>query len=147
MTKEEFKEYKKQKERERRMKMSEEKKNEIRFKDKEAKRGEKASMTDSEKAAFDGLAKDRSNSKIPEEVQYDRIADRIRKKAAKGEDNNEEDNHKELLEWVEYYKHNADSKKTLKRRSLDMFRRCEEFVREAVKEDTKSDDDEEEENW
>ena len=107
-------------------------------------------MTDIEKAASDGLAIDRRNSKIPEEVQYERIVDRqkkrrIRKKAAKGEDNNEEDNHKELLEWVDYYKHNADSKKTLKRRSLDMFSRCEEFVREAVKEDTKSDDDEEEE--
>ena len=54
-------------------------------------------MTDLEKAAFDGLAKDRRNSKIPEEVQYDRIVDRqkkrrIRKKAAKGEDNNAEDN-------------------------------------------------------
>jgi hypothetical protein len=29
---------------------------------------------------------------------------RTRKNAAKGEDSSEEDNHKELLEWVDYYK-------------------------------------------
>ena len=105
-------------------------------------------MADEEKDVFEGNALDHMmksrNLKTLEEVQYHRIVDRqnkrrSRKKATKGD----EDNPKDLLEWVGYYKQNEDSKTILKKRSVEMFSRCEELERNTVRDDTENDDDEE----
>ena len=83
------------------------------------------------------------NSKTLEELQYDRIDNRqTNRRSRKKADSDDE---KGLLEWVGFFKQNKESKKILKRRSVEMFYRCEEFERKAVKEDTSSDDDEENE--
>ena len=79
--------------------------------------------------AMDCMLKTR-NSKTLEELQYDRIDNRqTNRRSRKKADSDDE---KDLLEWVGFFKQNEDSKKILKRRSVEMFYRCEEFERKAV---------------
>ena len=91
-------------------------------------------MAELEKAAFkvntmDCMVKSR-NSKTPEELQFDRIVNKQTKRRSRKKADG--DDEKDLLEWVGFFKQNEDSKTILKRRSVEMFYRCEEFERKAV---------------
>jgi hypothetical protein len=94
----------------------------------------------------DNKRKSRS-SMTKEEVEYNRIVDRQRKRKAKKSKRvveiDEVDNSKrELLEWVEFYKESDESKKVLKRKNFKFFSMCKA---QCNNEENKNSDTEEKE--
>ena len=137
MTPEELKEYKTQMQKKRREHLSEEKKQKIKENDRESKRKIIVKMDNKEKCNFKLIDKDRKREErrkcSEEEMDYSRIVGKHQKRRKReikieNERNMSENNPKDFLDWVEYYRQSEECKMVLKKRFFTMFEKCKDFI-------------------
>ena len=136
MTRNEFCQYKKEKQKERRDNISEEKKNIIKLKDKLAKKVKSSCLTVTEKDKFNERERERKmqsrNLKTNAEEEYSKILDR-QSKRRKGKDkfgggSVEVGDKEEITEWLDFFQKGEDHRKVLEKLNVDCYKRCEVIV-------------------
>ena len=148
MSKEELNEYKTNKQQHRRMGLDEEKKVQVKIKDKQEKVSKRSNMTKEEKVVGNMRDRDRKReerTKRTHEVkEYEKILSRQKKRKLRKEKidkPNDEivDERKELSEWFQYYNQSNESRNLLKEKLPAWFLKCVEFEADLLEVDVEED--------